>query len=56
MDAVKCGCGKLLQAEDADALRAEAERHVNKAHPELAGTLSPLELAAPRKQIHRAAG
>jgi len=34
---VECGCGELLEAE--------AEGHVETVHPELIGTLSPLELA-----------
>jgi hypothetical protein len=42
---VECGCGEVLEAEDEDALLAEVEAHVDRAHPELAGTLSPLELA-----------
>jgi hypothetical protein len=42
---VECGCGELLEAEDEVALLAEAEGHVETVHPELTGTLSPLELA-----------
>jgi len=42
---VECGCGELLEARDEHALAELAERHVDSEHPELAGTLSPLELA-----------
>ena len=42
---VECGCGEVLEAEDSDALLAEVEAHVGNVHPELVGTLSPLELA-----------
>ena len=42
---VECGCGEVLQAEDEHALLAEVEGHVGSVHPELIGTLSPLELA-----------
>ncbi len=43
--AAACGCGEPLEAEDEQALAEVAERHVNSEHPELVGTLSPLELA-----------
>jgi len=43
---VECGCGEVLEAEDEQALLAEVEAHVSVVHPELEGTLSPLELAA----------
>jgi len=42
---VECGCGQLLEARDEQALADAAERHVGSEHPELIGTLSPLELA-----------
>lgn len=42
---VECGCGEVLEAKDEDALLAEVEAHIGREHPELAGTLSPLELA-----------
>jgi hypothetical protein len=42
---VECGCGEVLKAEDEPALLAEVEAHVGTVHPELVGTLSPLELA-----------
>jgi hypothetical protein len=42
---VECGCGQVLEAEDEDTLYAEINLHVEEAHPELLGTLSPLELA-----------
>ena len=42
-----CGCGYVLEGEDDEDLLAEADRHVRLTHPELLGTLSPLELARP---------
>jgi hypothetical protein len=44
---VECGCGERLEAEDEAALLAEVDAHVAMVHPELLGTLSPLELAQP---------
>lgn len=46
---VRCGCGHELWAEDIEDLRTIAAEHVQRAHPELANTLSPLELARPRE-------
>ena len=42
---VECGCGEILEAEDERALYAEINCHVENLHPQLLGTLSPLELA-----------
>jgi hypothetical protein len=42
---VECGCGEVLEAEDEEGLLAEVDCHVGSVHPELIGTLSPLELA-----------
>ena len=42
---VECGCGEVLEATDEGALLAEVEAHIDSVHPELVGTLSPLELA-----------
>jgi hypothetical protein len=42
---VECGCGEVLKAEDEPTLLVEVEAHVGSVHPELVGTLSPLELA-----------
>jgi hypothetical protein len=42
-----CGCGEALWGEDEDELLQTADQHVRIAHPELIGTLSPLELARP---------
>jgi len=42
---VDCWCGQVLEAEEVQALLAEVECHVGSVHPELIGTLSPLELA-----------
>jgi hypothetical protein len=42
-----CGCGYVLWAADEKELLQTADLHVRTAHPELVGTLSPLELARP---------
>jgi hypothetical protein len=42
---VECGCGEVLEAEDEEALLEEVDGHVGRVHPDLIGTLSPLELA-----------
>jgi len=47
VNVVTCGCGSVLWGKDEDELLSEAERHVRGSHPELIGTLSPLELARP---------
>jgi hypothetical protein len=39
--------GEALCGEDEEELLQTADRHVRIAHPELIGTLSPLELARP---------
>ncbi len=52
---VRCGCGYVLEGDEADELLADAERHVRTAHPELLGTLSPLELARPLEADEAAA-
>jgi hypothetical protein len=44
---IRCGCGHVLWAEDEAELLRNADEHVRIAHPELVGTLSPLELACP---------
>jgi hypothetical protein len=44
---IRCGCGQVLWAEDEEQLLQSADLHVRTAHPELVGTLSPLELARP---------
>ena len=43
---IRCGCGHVLWGEDEEELLQTA-MHVRIAHPELVGTLSPLELATP---------
>jgi len=48
-DVAMCGCGYALLGESEDDLLREAEWHVRIAHPELIGTLSPLELARPQR-------
>jgi hypothetical protein len=42
---VECGCGEVLEAQDEQALLTEVEAHMGTIHPDLVGTLSPLELA-----------
>jgi hypothetical protein len=44
---INCGCGQVLWGEDEQELLQDADLHVRNAHPELVGTLSPLELARP---------
>jgi hypothetical protein len=44
---IRCGCGQLLWGEDDEELLEAANSHVHSAHPDLIGTLSPLELARP---------
>jgi hypothetical protein len=45
--AIRCGCGHVLWGKDEEELLQTADLHVRIAHPELVGTLSPLELARP---------
>jgi hypothetical protein len=52
---VTCGCGYVLWGEELETLQEDAERHVRSAHPELLGTLSPLELARPPHEDEAAA-
>jgi len=47
---VRCGCGYLLWGEEIKQQLTEAEQHIRNEHPELVGTLSPLELAQPPAQ------
>jgi hypothetical protein len=44
---IHCGCGQVLWGENEEQLLQDADLHVRTAHPELVGTLSPLELARP---------
>jgi hypothetical protein len=55
VDIVTCGCGYVLWGEELEELQQDADRHVREAHPELLGTLSPLELARPRRDAEDAA-
>lgn len=50
-----CGCGQVLAGQTVEELLIAATTHVAVKHPELVGTLSPLELARPPKPIRRAA-
>ena len=49
------GSRPVLEGEEDEELLAAAERHVRIAHPELIGTLSPLELARPLAEEEPAA-
>ena len=53
---IHCGCGHVLWGEDEEQLLEDADLHVRTAHPELVGTLSPLELARPAATDEAAAG
>jgi hypothetical protein len=53
--AVVCGCGYRLFGGDTIELLKEADQHVSSTHPELVGTLSPLELARPHAEDAEAA-
>jgi hypothetical protein len=44
---IRCGCGHVLWGENEEEMLQSADLHVRIAHPELVGTLSPLELARP---------
>ena len=52
---VRCGCGYAIWGDDAEDLLEHAARHVQVDHPELVGTLSPLELARPAEEDEAAA-
>jgi hypothetical protein len=49
-EVISCGCGHALWGEDEEELLQDADLHVRSAHPELIGTLSPLELARPEDE------
>jgi hypothetical protein len=44
---IRCGCGYVLLGEEQEDMLRDADKHVRTVHPELVGTLSPLELARP---------
>ena len=52
---VTCGCGYVLWGDELEDLLEDAASHVRRAHPELIGTLSPLELARPPLEDEAAA-
>jgi hypothetical protein len=54
-EVIRCGCGQALWAEGEQELLQTADLHVRSAHPELVGTLSPLELARPADSAGAAA-
>jgi len=47
VEEIRCGCGYVLPGEEEDEMLLNADDHVRSVHPELVGTLSPLELARP---------
>ena len=47
VEEIKCGCGYVLLGEEEEDMLRDADEHVRAVHPELVGTLSPLELARP---------
>ena len=47
VEEIRCGCGYALLGEGEEDMLREADEHVRSVHPELVGTLSPLELARP---------
>jgi hypothetical protein len=51
---IRCGCGYVLLGDEEDDMLRDADEHVRSSHPELVGTLSPLELARPSDE-HEAA-
>jgi acetone carboxylase gamma subunit len=52
---IRCGCGYVLWGDDEQNLLVAAHLHVRNAHPDLVGTLSPLELARPAAEDEAAA-
>jgi len=46
-EVIRCGCGYVLRGEEEEDMLRDADEHVRSAHPDLIGTLSPLELARP---------
>jgi uncharacterized protein DUF1059 len=47
VEEIRCGCGYVLLGEEEEDMLRDADEHVRAVHPELVGTLSPLELARP---------
>jgi hypothetical protein len=47
VEVIQCGCGYVLLGDEEDEMLRNADDHVRSVHPELVGTLSPLELARP---------
>jgi hypothetical protein len=47
VEEIRCGCGYVLLGEEVEDMVRDADEHVRAVHPELVGTLSPLELARP---------
>ena len=47
VEEIRCGCGYVLLGEEEEDILRDADEHVRSVHPELIGTLSPLELARP---------
>jgi len=49
-EVIQCGCGYVLLGDEEDEKLRDADDHVRSVHPELVGTLSPLELARPSEE------
>jgi hypothetical protein len=47
VEEIRCGCGYVLLGEEEEDMFRDGDEHVRAVHPELVGTLSPLELARP---------
>jgi hypothetical protein len=50
VEEIRCGCGYALLGEEEEDMLRDADDHVRSVHPELVGTLSPLELARPLEE------
>jgi hypothetical protein len=53
-EVIRCGCGYVLLGEEEEEMLQDADEHVRSVHPELIGTLSPLELARPLDEAEAA--
>ena len=43
---INCACGEVIRAEEDDELVQKVERHVDEAHPDLAGSMSRDDILA----------
>lgn len=51
MKRITCVCGKVLEANDDDALFAKAQAHVAADHPDLVGKVSREDILARAEEI-----